>query len=366
MSTLNNYDLESILSELRTFTYTTVVDGEEVTVNAEVFTTSQIPIATKIFKQEYGTRVADDILDDYKKGVVTAAQIGDIIKTLCVQRWKHFLEMWKINYNPIWNVDGTETHTIVTEYGKITRMAKGVTVADEQVTAGQTELTHGHILTDEQKSDGSNSTTYGQTLTDEQKVDAESEMSHGLKVTDEQKTNAETEVSYGKETTTTNPTSTGSVAAFDTVGFVGASQSTMTDTGVTDSGSDTTTSSIGKIEHTNSGTDTTTSSIGKVEHATSGTDTTTTSIGKVEHANSGKDTTTTNMGKITHSTSGTDTDTLDGSDTVTDTLIRGGNIGVTMTQQLLTAESDFWSHYSFFEKYFEDIANVISLPIYGD
>ena len=364
MSTLNNFDIEGLLSVLRTFTYTTEVDGETVTVNAEVFTSGQIPIATKIFLQEYGSRVADDILVDYRKGTVSAAQIGDIIKTLCVQRWKHFLEMWKVNYNPIWNVDGVEVHEIVTEYGKITRMAKGVTVADEQVTAGQTELTHGHILTDEQKTNGSNSTTYGQTLTDEQKVDAESEVSHGLKVTDEQKVDAESEVTYGKETTTTNPTSTGSVAAFDSVGFVGASQSTMTDTGVTDSGSDTTISSIGKVEHTNSGTDTTTTSIGKVEHATSGTDTTTTSMGKVEHANSGKDTTTTSMGKVTHSTTGTDTDTLDGSDTVTDTLTRHGNIGVTMTQQLLTAEDDFWSHYSFFKRYFNDIANVISLPLY--
>mgnify|MGYP007022091841 CR=1 FL=1 len=361
---VKQYDIESLLSVLRTFTYTTEVDGETVTVNAEVFTSGQIPIATKIFLQEYGGRVADDILDDYKKGTVTAAELGGIIKTLCAQRWKHFLEMWKVNYNPIWNVDGVEVHEIVTEYGKITRMAKGVTVADEQVTAGQTELTHGHVLTEEQKTQGSNSTTYGQTLTDEQKVDAETEVEYGQKLTDEQKVDGETSITYGKETTTTNPTSTGSVAAFDSVGFVGASQSSATNTVNTDDGTDSTTTSIGKVEHANSGTDTTTSSIGKVEHATSGTDTTTTSIGKIEHADTGKDTTTTSMGKITHSTTGTDTDTLEGSDTTTDTLTRHGNIGVTMTQQLLTAESDFWGHYSFFEKYFNDIANVISLPIY--
>lgn len=362
--TVKQYDIESLLSVLRTFTYTTEVDGETVTVNAEVFTSGQIPIATKIFLQEYGSRVADDILNDYKKGTVTAAELGDIIKTLCVQRWKHFLEMWKVNYNPIWNVDGVEVHEIVTEYGKITRMAKGVTVADEQVTAGQTELTHGHVLTEEQKTQGSNSTTYGQTLTDEQKVDAETEVEYGQKLTDEQKVNAETSITYGKETTTVNPTSTGSVAAFDSVGFVGASQSSATNTVNTDDGTDSTTTSIGKVEHANSGKDTTTASIGKVEHATSGTDMTTTSIGKIEHADTGKDTTTSSMGKITHSTTGTDTDTLDGSDTTTDTLTRHGNIGVTMTQQLLTAEDDFWSHYSFFKRYFNDIAEVISLPIY--
>lgn len=292
--TVKQYDIAALLSVLRTFTYTTEVDGETVTVNAEVFTESQIPIATKIFLQEYGSRVADDILDDYKKGAVTAAELGDIIKTLCVQRWKHFLEMWKVNYNPIWNVDGIETHTIVTEYGKITRMAKGTTI------------------------------------TDEQKVDGESEITYGQKQTDEQKVNGSNTINYGRETTTENPTSTGSVAAFDTVDFVDASQSEQTNTKVTDDG----------------------------------TDTTTTSIGTVEHASSGKDTTTTSIGKVEHAHTGTDTDTQDGSDTTTDTLTRHGNIGVTMTQQLLTAEDDFWSHYSFFTKYFNDIAEVISLPIY--
>ena len=294
MATVRQFDIESLLSVLRTFTYTTELDGETVTVNAEVFTESQIPIATKIFLQEYGSRVADDILNDYKRGDVTAAELGGMIKTLCVQRWKHFLEMWKVNYNPIWNVDGVEVHEITTEYGKITRMAKGTTI------------------TDEQKTDGESETTYGLTTTDEQKVDGS------------------TSITYGRKTTTTNPTSTGKVAAMDSVDFVNASKSEQTNTINSDDGSDSTT----------------------------------TSIGKVEHANSGKDTTTTSIGKVEHSHTGTDTDTQDGSDTTTDTLTRHGNIGVTMTQQLLTAEDDFWSHYSFFTKYFNDIANVISLPIY--
>lgn len=327
--TVKQYNIEALMSVLRTFTYTTEVDGEEVTVNAEVFTESQIPIATKIFLQEYGGRVADDILDDYKKGTVTAAQLGGIIKTLCVQRWKHFLEMWKVNYNPIWNVDGVEVHEIVTEYGKITRMAKNTTITDEQKVDGETEI------------------AYGLTQTDEQKVDAETEVEYGQKLTDEQKVDGSNEVIHGKQTTTTNPTSTGKVAAMDSIAFVNASESSATNT-----------------INTDSGTDTTTTNLGKVEHASSGKDTTTTSIGKVEHANSGKDTTTTSIGKVEHAHSGTDTDTLDGSDTTTDTLTRHGNIGVTMTQQLLSAESDFWSHYSFFDKYFSDIANVISLPIY--
>ena len=239
MATLNKYDIESLLGVLRTFTYTTEVDGETVTVNAEVFTAGQIPIATKIFLQEYGTRVADDIMTDYKQGTITAAALGDIIKTLCVQRWKHFLEMWKVNYNPIWNVDGVEQHVIETEYGKILTMEKGTTITNEQKVNGETETTHG--LTSQQSSDN---------------------------------------------------------------------------------------------------------------------------MGKVEHKNSGKDTVTTSIGKIEQASDGEDVNTESGSDTVTDTLTRHGNIGVTMTQQLLTAEDSFWSQYSFFKRYFNDIAEVISLPIY--
>lgn len=294
MATLNKYDIESLLGVLRTFTYTTEVDGETVTVNAEVFTAGQIPIATKIFLQEYGTRVADDIMTDYKNGTITAAALGDIIKTLCVQRWKHFLEMWKVNYNPIWNVDGVEQHVIETEYGKILTMEKGTTI------------------------------------TNEQKVDGETETTHGLTTTDEQKTNGTIETAYGKTSTTTNPTSTGSVAAFDSADFVGASQSSATNTIVTDSNRDTVTNNMGKVEHKNSGTDTVTTSIGKIEQASDG----------------------------------EDVNTESGTDTVTDTLTRHGNIGVTMTQQLLTAEDSFWSQYSFFKRYFNDIAEVISLPIY--
>lgn len=294
MATLNKYDIKSLLGVLRTFTYTTEVDGETVTVNAEVFTAGQIPIATKIFLQEYGTRVADDIMTDYKQGTITAAALGDIIKTLCVQRWKHFLEMWKVNYNPIWNVDGVEQRVIETEYGKILTMEKGTTI------------------------------------TNEQKVDGETETTHGLTTTDEQKTNGTIETAYGKTSTTTNPTSTGSVAAFDSADFVGASQSSATNTIVTDSNRDTVTNNMGKVEHKNSGTDTVTTSIGKIEQASDG----------------------------------EDVNTESGSDTVTDTLTRHGNIGVTMTQQLLTAEDSFWSQYSFFKRYFNDIAEVISLPIY--
>lgn len=257
---LKDYDIESILDLLRTFSYTTDVSGETVTVNVELFTHAQNKMATLIFLQRFGDRVADNIMKQYKDEEVSATDISDIIKVMCVQKWKHWLECWKAEYNPIWNVDGTETHTIETQYGKVTTMAKNSKVTDEQKTDGKNNTTHGLV------------------------------------------------------TTITEPTTTGSVAAFDSTDVVTASQTSATQHSNTDSGSTNVALSMGKIEH---------------------------------------------------AASGSDTDTLSGKDTVTDTLVRGGNIGVTMTQQLLTAENNFWSEFSFFEQWFSDIADEISLPIWG-
>ena len=292
---LKDYDIESILDLLRTFSYTTEVSGETVTVNVELFTHAQNKMATLIFLQRFGDRVGDTVMKQYEDEEVSATDISDIIKVMCVQKWKHWLECWKAEYNPIWNVDGTEKRTITTQYGKITTMEKN------------------SKLTDEQKTDGKNNIT------------------HGLKVTDEQKTDGKNDITHGLVDTITEPTTTGKVAAFDSVDFVNASQTSATQHSDTQSGNTNTAISMGTIEHSNSGSTNTAISMGKIEHASSG----------------------------------SDTDTLSGSDTVTDTLVRGGNIGVTMTQQLLTAENNFWSEFSFFEQWFSDIADEISLPIWG-
>lgn len=295
MTTIKDYDIESLIDLLRTFTYTTDVEGQTVTVNVELFTHAQSPIATKLFLQAQGDRVADMILEQYGDEYITAQELTDMIKVVCVQRWKHFLELWKSEYNPLWNVDGTEKRTIVTQYGKVTTMAKN------------------SKLTDEQKTDGKHDTT------------------HGLKITDEQKTDGKQDTTHGHIITTTEPTTTESVAAFDSSDMVPASQTSAT-----------------QHSDTNSGTDMVAISMGKVEHANSGTDNVAISMGKIEHASSGSD-----------------TDTLSGSDTVTDTFTRGGNIGTTMTQQLMEAEDSFWSRFNFFENWFADIADQISLPMWG-
>ena len=80
--------------------------------------------------------------------------------------------------------------------------------------------------------------------------------------------------------------------------------------------------------------------------------------------NSGKIKATSNSGKVKVSGSGEDTDTHSGEDIATDVYTRQGNIGLTSSMHLINEELDLWSNISFFETWFETIANVIGVPIY--
>lgn len=287
-------DTESILSNLRTFSYTTVEDGETVTKNVELFSSSQTPIANKLFLQLQGDLRADDILQEYKDGDISAEDLAGMIlvmiKSQLVQLWKE----WEADYNPLWNVDGVEKRTVKTEFGKIVKHEK-----DSKIT-------------------------------DEQKENSTDNLTHGLKVVDEQKADGKDNLTHGLATTITEPVNTHKIAAFDSQTPVTYTEDSATSHSNTNSGSDNRTISMGKIEHENSGTDQRTM----------------------------------NMGKIEHVSSGKDTDTDDGEENVTDIYERHGNIGVTMSTQLLRDGDNFWSSFNFFEKYFSLIAEQISIPIY--
>lgn len=304
---LKEYQTKPILNELRIFSYQTKVNGQETTVNVELFPASMLDIANKIFLQKQGDLKADEIMEDYKDGTYTAQAVADVIKNFHVQKWKHWLEMWTIEYNPIWNVDGTETHTIVTQYGKVTTQEKDTQVETEYNSELETEY------------DSSSKTTYNSNDTVEQLTDGKYNTTHGHVVT------------------ITEPTTTNQVSAFDSVTFVNQSQTSAT-----------------QHSDTNSGTDQIAISDGKKKTDRGGYD---------EISRDGKDTNS-HTGKDTIKNTGVDTDRNSGTDTVTDTMVRGGNIGTTMTQQLLTAEQNFWDQYSFFDMWFSDIAEELTLPIY--
>ena len=304
---LREYQTKPILNELRTFNYQTKVGGQETTVNVELFPASMLDIANKIFLQKQGDLKADEIMEDYREGTYTAQMVADVIKNFHVQKWKHWLEMWKAEYNPIWNVDATETKTIVTQYGKVTTMAKNTT----DTTTYNSEL--------EMEYDSTNKTTYNSNETAEQLTDGKYNTTHGHIITQ------------------TEPQTDNAIAAFDSINPVPHSETILT-----------------QHSDTNSGTDQIAISDGKKKTDRGGYD---------ELARDGKDTNT-HSGTDSLARTGSDTDTLSGTDSTTETTTRGGNIGVQMTQQLLTAEQSFWSQYSFFDMWFSDIAEELTLSIY--
>lgn len=304
---LRQFQTTPIINELRTFSYKTLVEGEEITVNVELFPDTMSEMANRLFLQREGDLQADDILKDYKAGIISASDIAGIIKATHIEKWKHWLIMWKAQYNPIWNVDGSETHTIITDYGKITTMAKNTSDATTYDSEVQTSY------------DSSSKTEYNSDETTEQLTDGKYNTTHGHVV----------EI--------TEPQTDTAIAAYDSPVPVPYSETILTQHADTNSGTDQIAISDGKKKLEKGGYD---------EVSRDGSDTNT---------RSGTDT-------LTHT--GSDTDTLSGRDTVTETIIKGGNIGVTMTQQLLTAEDTFWSKFSFFEKWFEDIAEELTLPIY--
>lgn len=162
-------------------------------------------------------------------------------------------------------------------------------------------------------------TQYGKKTTMEKGTTIETE--YDSNDTNEQVVNGSNTTQHGLAVTHTEPTVTGKVAAFDSANTVVSSESDATQHSDTNSGTDTVTINNGKMKLTRDG-------------------------------------------KDTVSYDGTDTDTLSGKDTVTDTFTRGGNIGTTMTTQLLRDGESFWSAFNFFNVYFADIAGDLTLPIY--
>lgn len=399
---LSKYETAAILANLRTFTYTTKENGEDVTKTVTLWPTEKTALVNRFFLQYEGGLKADDIMDAYKKGDVSAADVAEMIMMMTKSQLVNLWKIWEADYNPLWNVDGSEVKEIKTEFGKVVEREKDSSVTDEQLTDGKNNITHAHTLTDNQTVDGKNNITHAHTLTDNQTVDGKNNVSHGLKLTDEQKTDGKNNVTHGHtltdnqtvdgknntthglQTTITEPTDTNTVSAFDSgSNFVNKSQSSATTHSNTESGTTNVALSLGTIQHNEGGTTNTALSIGKVEHAESGTTNTAISLGTIQHTEGGTTNTAismgtiqhteggttntaTSIGKIKHSSDGKDTDTESGDETTTETYTRTGNIGVTMSTQLLRDGDNFWSQFNFFEKYFVIVAGPITLPIYDD
>lgn len=250
MSKIRDFNMKQILSNLRIFIY----EKNNEIIQAEIFPIEQLDIITSYFNSKFGDLKADsEFYNEYNK-TINDEDLANIIRIVNKDYWKHLLGIVESEYNPIWNVDGTE-HI-------------------------ETKTTHGHTITMKK---GSSNTT-------EQLVTAES---------------------INEQLTESNNTNISYVAPYDSETFSPSSKDVITN-------------------------------------------------------NQGKLKTTSNAGKIKNSLEGEDRDEHSGIDIVEENITKGGNIGVTITQQLLTAELNFWNKMNFFDLWFKSISNVISIPIYEE
>lgn len=105
-----------------------------------------------------------------------------------------------------------------------------------------------------------------------------------------------------------------------------------------------------------------------VEHSISPEDSQSYNPESKEHStsNAGSSTVKSNAGKMKTSLTGEDYDKESDSDKVTDTFVRGGNIGVTKSTELLTDTVEWAKHFDFFHEWYHSIAEILCIPIYEE
>lgn len=308
--------LVSLFRNLYQYQYTDKdKDGDEIEVTATFYTQAQTDLIVKQFLSRFGELRAQEILEDFNDDKIAAQNLADLLKTLLGEKWKNFWKAWTYNYDPGWNVDGTEKRIVKTDFGKVVTMVKDT----DQKTTDRSSVTTEQIV------DGTSTTTYGKTSTQNNNL-----------------TNTQTNNTTNTQANNTTNNTTNSVAPYDSNVFQNKDKSE------TVMGGNITTTDTGTITNTSGG---------SISNADSGTDSTTSNAGTVQ---------TFNDGDILVETDGQDTDTESGSETMTDTLIRGGNIGVTKTTELLFDSMGLWKKFSFYDLFFRSIFEEVGIPVYEE
>lgn len=249
-------------------------------------------------------------------------KIAQSIVAVCKQNWDRLYLAFSEEYNPIWNVDGTETVT-ETHSGKDTNIDK---IANKSTTD-----------------------IYGEKVKDNNLGGLLETRIYGKNTETHNYGKSKETQSFGKQVTTENvgaKDSENSVMAFDSASYK-KSNKTEDSAQTNKNSTDAYENSIENDEK-----------IDTIEAAEK-TDTVETNakIDKfTEHSYT--DTHTTDGFNDEHSTEY-------GHKIVTENK-RGGNIGVTMTQQLLTAEFEMREKYNFFEEIFKDLDKFLTIPYYNN
>ena len=258
-----------------------------------------------LIKTRYGERHLNSLGQLLDESTVDTDGVADMIWILHKGAWDHLWTSYVAEYNPIWNVDGT--------------------TVDEEVR----DLEQTHTGTDTLARDGSDTFTQGGT------IDKVREGADTLT-----QTGTDTVVKSGSDTVTQQGTSTNAnnVFAFDSVSAVPESSQTQTPN-LTD------THTYNQLQ-----------------------DQDTKNLTNTQEYDSGETETRNTTDTTTYDSSNTQTKDLTDTDsgTVTRTITRTGNIGTTMTSQMLRDDTEYWSDMKslFYEHVIRDIIGDICYKIY--
>lgn len=287
--------------------------------------------------------------------------IASTVFTMFNEKWKRLWDIYKIEYNPLYNYMVTEEEQInVDDSGKIadTGTQQRVIDTDTTNTGTDTVVTDGSITNtgtdthaiEKQVSDGGNETI--------QKASTQTNTGTDTTVTD---------------TDTSNTGTVGTVGSSDTLdGLFGFNSSTSvgSDTREVDSSGTRTDNLAGTV-------DTTETETKNLTETVNGTDTRTRAL---THTENNTDTNTKNL-TTSEDTTETETQnlagTVDTTDTRTDNLTRtteeqsettrslskNGNIGFNTPQEMLAADLELWQ-WNYFKSVFEDIDTVLTISLY--
>ena len=141
-------DMKELLKKLALFTYTkTDTEGVTDTYNFSFFDNTDAGQSTTIAQwaeDKFGSLVAAGLAKKVADEEITLDDLAGVIKLTQGMKWKHWIDIWACDYNPLWNVDGVEEKTSETKFGKTetTEFGKEVTnsqgskVTTTQVTPG--------------------------------------------------------------------------------------------------------------------------------------------------------------------------------------------------------------------------------------
>lgn len=253
-----------------------------------------------------GKKIVSPLIESYTDNeesltVAQKTEIAGAVFAIYGDKWSKLYELLSLEYNPISNYDMTETEEIEGE------TSNSLHRTGTETTSGTGTDAHAY--------------TGSQTNAD---------------------TGTETTTHTGTKGVVTNDTSTGSSE--------GATDNTVygfnSTTGVNDSGSENTTTAESERDVTETTTD----------------DLTDTRTDALTHTRTDNltDTETRNLtDQLTRNT----TDAETGSNSVTRTLTRSGNIGVTTSQQMIESTIELW-RWNFFIQVFEDLDTILTISTY--